>query len=365
VWLNKRITVAFDLVGQQVFEAQRLSPKTFTELGACTPNPIDPLNPTSCPFGSGNPANFCNKDADLAQTTGTVPLSSTSANIAITLMWPDTEQALRLTVTPPGRTQPIVKESASGFISMVEELPMAAPFDDTKDWSIKIEPANTHTEGGTQNGVPFDLHIMTDDAGIKTDLKVVPQDYRAGDQIRLQAKLTRFGLPIQGIGSRAGDFMKVDLVKPGQSVGDVLSDSRASATPPAGSVDVKVGLDAKLFNTIKDNPSAFKKTSEYDVKLYDDGNKAEHGDDVAGDRTYNALYAPALPGHYNFLFSSERTDLQGWATQNLLRALRVGHPSDHGYNFPSSSRLAWRREAARSSSVVKRNCRALPRCVTW
>ena len=35
VWLNKRITVAFDLVGQLVFQGQRLSVGKFTELGAC------------------------------------------------------------------------------------------------------------------------------------------------------------------------------------------------------------------------------------------------------------------------------------------------------------------------------------------
>jgi len=76
VWISKRVTAAFDLVGQQVFQAQRLSPKDFFELGACTPNQNDPLNPT-CPFGTG-PDNVGNRDANLAQATGTFNVSNIS-----------------------------------------------------------------------------------------------------------------------------------------------------------------------------------------------------------------------------------------------------------------------------------------------
>jgi hypothetical protein len=35
VWLTKRLTVAADLVGQQIFEARRATLTTFTELGQC------------------------------------------------------------------------------------------------------------------------------------------------------------------------------------------------------------------------------------------------------------------------------------------------------------------------------------------
>ncbi len=79
VWLTKRITAAFDFVGQQVFEARRLIRKDITELGACAPNqdtPPDPLNPT-CPVGSG-PANMGPADPNLSQTTGTFNVSNFS-----------------------------------------------------------------------------------------------------------------------------------------------------------------------------------------------------------------------------------------------------------------------------------------------
>jgi hypothetical protein len=79
VWLNKRVTVAFDLVGQEVFQARRLIRKDITELAPCTPNqdnPPDPLNPT-CPVGSG-PANQGSTDPNLSQTTGTFNVSNFS-----------------------------------------------------------------------------------------------------------------------------------------------------------------------------------------------------------------------------------------------------------------------------------------------
>lgn len=44
VWLTKRLTVAMDLVGQQVNVPRRLVTKTFTELGACKNSACDPAD---------------------------------------------------------------------------------------------------------------------------------------------------------------------------------------------------------------------------------------------------------------------------------------------------------------------------------
>ncbi|HEY6350215.1 MAG TPA: transporter [Candidatus Angelobacter sp.] len=81
VRISKRVTAVFDLVGQQVFEAQRLSQKTFTELGACTPNP-DPLSPPRCPIGTG-PSNIGNMDPNLTQTAGTFNVSNISVGLKL------------------------------------------------------------------------------------------------------------------------------------------------------------------------------------------------------------------------------------------------------------------------------------------
>jgi hypothetical protein len=145
---------------------------------------------------------------------------------------------------------------------------------------------------------------MTDDAGNKTELSVVRGDDKSGDSIRLRAKVTNFGLTILGLGSHAGDIIKADLIKPGQSVGDMLSDSTASGAA-SSRPDPQSAAENKLAETLQNDPSVLKHASDT-VQLFDDG-KPEHGDDVAGDGIYSALYPATLPGHYNFLFSVEGT----------------------------------------------------------
>ena len=54
-----------------------------------------------------------------APYSATIPISTTSQNVVFSLMWPS-QATLRLTIVPPGGTQPIVKESASGLISVVQ-----------------------------------------------------------------------------------------------------------------------------------------------------------------------------------------------------------------------------------------------------
>jgi hypothetical protein len=132
----------------------------------------------------------------------------------------------------------------------------------------------------------------------------VPANYGIGDKIKLQVKLTEFGLPILGVGTNSGDSMVVQLLKPGAGVGDLLSASQSNATP-GGAPDTTTAAESKLLNTLKDNPGQFAQKPDT-VTLFDDGNPA-HGDAVAGDGIYSALYEPQLPGHYNFLFGVEGT----------------------------------------------------------
>jgi hypothetical protein len=62
VWLTKRLSAAFDLIGQLVFNGQRLIATTFTEPGAC-------LQP-DIPNCAGPPFAKPNVDANLTQATG-------------------------------------------------------------------------------------------------------------------------------------------------------------------------------------------------------------------------------------------------------------------------------------------------------
>jgi hypothetical protein len=74
ILVTKWLTGAFDLVGQELFQTQRITQTSFTELAQCTPNTVDPNNP-SCPSGPGNVGNV---DPNLSQSTGTFNVTSLS-----------------------------------------------------------------------------------------------------------------------------------------------------------------------------------------------------------------------------------------------------------------------------------------------
>jgi len=263
----------------------------------------------------------------------TVPISTTSHDVEFNLMWPNQLGALRLTITPPGGAKPLVRESASGFIAVVQSLPLREPFNPLGTWGVVVEMAR---EGTTATAIPFDLHVMTDDAAIKTDLSVVPADYVPGDKIRLQAKLTQFGLPVSNVGSNPGDRIEVQLIRPGKSVGDILSDSTASSV--SSGPDPQSPAEAKLSNTLRNDPSALVRNSDT-VTLFDDG-KPEHGDAVAGDGIYSALYPATLPGHYNFLFAVQGTAKSaGRFSRQQLKTVYVRSVPDAGNTVIQSSIL--------------------------
>ncbi len=75
VWLTKWITGAFDIVGQQVFQAKRASITTFQDVGQCqdTQTQCDPTKPTL-------PPNTYNV---LTQSTGTYNISNASVGVKI------------------------------------------------------------------------------------------------------------------------------------------------------------------------------------------------------------------------------------------------------------------------------------------
>ncbi len=191
---------------------------------------------------------------------------------------------------------------------------------------------------------------MADDGAIKSDLSIVPADYKAGDNIRLRARVTQLGSPILGLGSHPGDKVQVDLVKPGQGIGDILSDSQASANPPPLHPDLKLGAEAKLFNALHASPSPLTHIEVPGIQLFDDG-RPEDGDDIAGDGIYSALYPAILPGHYNFLFSIESTDPNSVRfSRQQLRTAYVRSVPDAGNTVFQSTIL--RKNAGNTLSIV-------------
>jgi hypothetical protein len=283
--------------------------------------------------------------SETAPYTVSIPISTTSYDVEFSLMWPGQLGAMRLTLISSGGAALIVKESESGFISIVEKLPLAVPYDPLKDWKVQVEGVSVSGHGSgalsvrgstatSAGGIPFDLHVMTDDGGVKSDLSIVAGDYKPGDKIKLRAKLTQFGRPILGLGSHPGDKIVAELVKPGKSIGDILSDSNASADPSGP--DVQTPAEAKLDNTLKANPSALIHKTDT-IKLFDDG-KPEHGDDVAGDGIYSALYLADLPGHYNFLIAAEAVDPKAvrFSRQQLRTAYVRPFPDGGNTDFQTS-----------------------------
>jgi hypothetical protein len=76
VWLTKRITAAFDLIGQSVFQTQRLLKTQYTELGACL---------QAYPSCSGPPFATPNVDPNINQSTGNINVLNASAGLKVKL----------------------------------------------------------------------------------------------------------------------------------------------------------------------------------------------------------------------------------------------------------------------------------------
>lgn len=72
VWLTKRLTAALDIVGQQVFQAQRTTRSTFQEPGECVDDPNTGIQCASEPATPGP------KDKTLVSSTGSYNMSSLS-----------------------------------------------------------------------------------------------------------------------------------------------------------------------------------------------------------------------------------------------------------------------------------------------
>jgi hypothetical protein len=230
-----------------------------------------------------------------------IPVSTTTQSLTMHLMWDKRRGVLRLTVTPPGGGTPIVQTGTDGTLLVHQALPLPAPYDPIAPWGVRVELLRT---GENTPTVPFDLVVLVDDLGLRSDLAVVAADYAAGDNIRLQARVFDSEKPVLNLGADPGDKMLVQLIKPGNSLGDLLADSKANANQPVPD-DQTTSANAKLHNELQNNPAGLVRTQDT-IALLDNGNPA-NGDDVAGDGIYSTLYNAPLAGHYDFLFAVEGT----------------------------------------------------------
>lgn len=263
------------------------------------------------------------------------PLASTSTRVSINVLWPNNLGTLRLSVTPPGESEPRVMRG-EGAIYMNLDLPTSKTYTVKGEWLVKVEQEpfinlETHVSNPIANvapAIPFDLVVMADDHGLNSDLDIEAKPYGAGDKIRLQASVQEFGRRIKTLGTKVGDKLLVQVVQPGVSIGDLLSSSSASSTGPT-SPDSATPADIKLQNHLAKDPDSLVRNQNV-MTLVDDG-RPEHGDAVAGDGIYSALYPASMPGHYNFLFGIEgQTKGVGRLSRQQLRTVLVRSIPDGG-----------------------------------
>ena len=225
---------------------------------------------------------------------GTVPLTSTARAMSIAVLWNGRSGVLRVTATPPGGGTPTSVTSGDGSIFMSPTLPLPPP---KGDWTLRVELADA---SANHAAVPFDLVVLQDDILVKSAIRVVPADYKPGDPIRLEARVTSAGRPVLGLDAAAGSRVVARLVRPGNTIGDLLSESTAPTTPPVPG-DPGTAADSKLANTLAADGTALTR-AEDTVTLRDNGSG---GDAQAGDGIYTARFPAQLPGHYHFVFAVE------------------------------------------------------------
>lgn len=213
----------------------------------------------------------------------TLRVTSTTQHLVVHLRWPSQHAALRLTVKPPDGGDAHTSVS-SRAITMRFEIPTTPTYDYRGLWQIAVVAADASAEAV----IPFELVVLGEDGAFDSELNITPADHVPGQDIELTARLSEFGRPLTGLAA-PGATLVARVVKPGESIGDLLSQSQASSSPPANA-DKYTAADAKLFNELQKNPGALKRDASDTVTLVD-----------AGDGVYRGRYRVQTPGHYNFL----------------------------------------------------------------
>jgi hypothetical protein len=224
-------------------------------------------------------------------------LTSSTRFAAVILQWQVTSQSeIQLVVTPPGGAA-ISVSGRSGFLVAPINLPLKGNIDFKGDWQAAVTQLFPRTAS-----TPVNVTVIADDLGTKSEMTATGANLIPGQPVRLRVRLSSFGRKLVNIGGAAGGQAVAQLVRPGVTIGDLLSTNNASATPPANG-DAMTPANAKLFNLLQQNPGVLQHVSS-NITLTDNGNAA-NGDDTANDGIYSAVFTPPEPGTYTFLFGAE------------------------------------------------------------
>jgi hypothetical protein len=244
----------------------------------------------------------------------TLPVTSTTTRLAFSLGWSALRQApLRLVLIPPGGGTPLEFTGASPVIGGFR-LPVGTATSSAGVWTVRVVAGASELPAT----IPFNLVVMGDDATVNTSLGPVGVEHAVGGNIKLVAQVNDFNKTLKGLGGQPAAVVKAFTVKPGNNVGDVLSDSAAQPAPPTG--DNGTPAQRKLDAILKENPNALP-TVPGAVTLHDDG---VNGDTQANDGVYSALVPAELEGHYNFVFFIEgKAESGGRFVRQQIRTVHV------------------------------------------
>jgi hypothetical protein len=245
----------------------------------------------------------------------TVPVTTSTYSLAFNLTWSAPRAPLRVRLTPPAGGAPIdfVGQPGRQLLTGNIAFPHEGVAQTAGDWSIQIS--------GDSVVAPFNFTLLGDDAAVSSSLGVARAEHAVGGQIRLAAQINDLEQPLTGLGSQSGANVSVFVVRPGRSVGDVLSEAQV-AVPPASGPDSASAVQRQLEAVLAENPDALDHTSDV-VTLLDNGNTA-NGDSIADDGIYSALVVTDTEGHYNFVFHIEGTAQAGGRfVRQQLRTVHV------------------------------------------
>jgi hypothetical protein len=261
--------------------------------------------------------------------TTTFPVPAAARVAAVTIQFPSGRTALRLRVTPPGApAREVVSQNGFGVIRF--DLPLTPVTNPNSDWQIEVA-AITDGNPGT---IPVDVTVISDDLAIDSEMTATGADFVPGQPVRLRAKITEFGLPVTNIGGSGGGRVIAQLVRPGTTIGDLLSNNAAGPTQPTG--DPGTAADAKLATLMEQNPGLLQRVADT-VTLLDNGNAA-NGDETANDGIYSAVYTPAEPGHYNFLYGIEGVATTAKFSRQQLKTVYIrAEPNANQSQFQTST----------------------------
>ncbi|MCG8462938.1 MAG: VWA domain-containing protein, partial [Holophagales bacterium] len=228
-----------------------------------------------------------------------VPISSTATSLLIQLDRHGSRKGdlcLRPT-TPSG----VALDEVCGIVTGstwslgVNELAAGLP---GGNWRFEVGVRAGETTTSISAEVAFT--VLVDDLGIHAEMSLPSDERRAGFAIPVEVQLEAFGAPIRDLPTEA---VRLRYTRPGQTLGDLLSDSQESTAEPFPA-DALGAADARLLATLsKAAPSRVGN----DELLLDDGVAPDR---VQGDGIYTTDIVVAEYGHTDLLVTVD-ADTEG------------------------------------------------------